>query len=401
MDEKEKQRTRRRRGRGEGGIYQRGDGLWTASVSLGYNAEGRRLRRVIYGSTKKEVQDKLRDEQNKVGSGLMPDAQRIKVSEFLTSWLDDLKAKGTLRPTTVQRYDIIISQHLVPHVGNMVVSKLQPIHVERLYAEMAKAGASLDAQQKAGIVLGAGLRHAVRRKLLMYNPVRDVEKPQPTRPDIRPLNTEQAARFLKAAKTDRLYPMYVLALDSGMRQGELFALAWDEIDWSEGTVQVRHSLEDINGTLRVKEVKTKKGRRRIKLAASTIAALNEHRRKMLAEGRDVKTGPVFCDLNGGHLRKSNVIRRSFKKILRDENEAAEKEAAEKGVAPDLLPNIRFHDLRHTCATMLLLANVNPKIVSERLGHSKVSITLDIYSHVLPTMQDGAAAQIERLLHAKA
>jgi integrase len=394
----EKPRTRKRRGRGEHSIYKRGDGTWVASLSFGSNVAGKRQRRVLYGGTKKEVQDKLRDEMNKFGSGHMPEAQRLRLSEFLPAWLEDLKSKGAIKPATVLRYDILIKKHLVPHLGNMVVSKVQPIHVERLYAEMAKGGASRDAQQKAGIVLGAALRHGVRRKLLLYNPVRDVEKPQPTRPDIQPLSAEQATRFLAAAKQDRLYPMYVLALDSGMRQGELFVR--DEVDWTEGTEQVRHSLEDVNGALRIKEVKTKKGRRRIKLASSTIAALNQHRKAMLAEGRDVKTGPVFCDNDGGHLRKSNVIRRSFAKILKRVNDEAEKEAAKVGAAPDLLPSIRFHDLRHTCATMLLLANVNPKIVSERLGHSKVSITLDTYSHVLPTMQDGAAAQIERLLHAK-
>ncbi len=392
---------RKRRGRQEGSIYQRADGTWTASISLGYDGNGKRRRRVVYGATKKEVQDELRKLQEQAGNGQLPEAQKLKVSQFLPTWLEDLTTKGALKPTTAIRYDQFIRLHLIPHLGNMAVSKLQPIHLEQLYAAMQKAGASADAQHKAGTILGAALKHAVRRKLLFNNPARDVDKPIPSRKEIRPMNAGQAARFLEAAKADRLYAMYVLALDSGMRQGELFALAWDEIDWSEGTVQVRHSLEEIKGQLRIKEVKTKKGRRRIKLAPSTVEALNDHRKNMLAEGREVKTGPVFCDHQGGYLRKSNVARRSFASILKRADKNATEEAAKVGTGPELMPSIRFHDLRHTSATLLLLANINAKIVSERLGHSKISVTLDTYSHVLPTMQDSAAAQMERLLHAKA
>jgi integrase len=219
--------------------------------------------------------------------------------------------------------------------------------------------------------------------MLLHNPVRDVDKPKPVRKEIHPLDAAQAAAFLKEAAKDRLSAMYAVALDTGMRQGELFALAWSDIDWDSGTVQVRHSLEELAGALRLKEVKTKKGKRRIKLTASTVATLHEHRKAMLAEGH--ANGPVFCDQNGGYLRKSNVQRRSFRGIL--------KRAA--------LPPVRFHDLRHTTASLLLLANVNAKIVSERLGHSKIAVTLDTYSHLLPTMQDGAAAELERLLHRKA
>jgi integrase len=253
-------------------------------------------------------------------------------------------------------------------------------HVDQLYAAMAAAGASADARHKAGIVLGTALRHAVRGRMLIANPVSDMPKPKPVRKEIRPLDLEQVTRLLSAARTDRLYALYVMALDSGMRQGELFGLQWEDFDWTGATVQVRHSLEEIKGKLRLKDVKTKHGRRRIKLAASTLDALHEHRKAQLAAG--LVGNRVFCDTDGGWLRKSNTMRRSFSPLVK-----------RAGVPP-----IRFHDLRHTTATLLLLANVNPKIVSERLGHSKIQVTLDTYSHLLPTMQDGAAEQLERLLH---
>src|SRR5262249_13944173 len=144
---------------------------------------------------------------------------------------------------------------------------------------------------------------------------------------------EQVGRFLAAAETDRLYPLYVLALDSGMRQGELFGLQWTDFDFGSGAVLVQRSLEEIQGRLRLKEVKTAKARRRIDLSRFAVGVLHEHRKAMLAIGRDVKAGPVFTDTQGGWLRKSNVQRYSFIPLLKRAG----------------LPRIRFHDLRHTCA----------------------------------------------------
>jgi integrase len=371
---------RKRRGRGEGSIYQRADGLYVSSVSLGYDGTGKRRRKTVYGRTKVEVQEKLRQVQTDAANGRVLDSENITLGTFLGRWLETT-AKPKLKPTTVLRYDQLIAGHLIPHLGGVRLGKLSVAHVEHLYAAMAAAGASADARHKAGVVLGTALRHAVRLRLLPANPVPDMPKPKPVRKEIHPFDADLVGRFLAAAKADRLYALYVLALDSGMRQGELFGLQWEDFDWASGTVQVRHGLEEIKGQLRLKDVKTKHGRRRIKLAPSTLDALHDHRKTVLAAGH--AGGPVFCDSAGGWLRKSNVARRSFGPTLKRAG----------------LPAIRFHDLRHTTATLLLLANVNPKVVSERLGHSKIQVTLDTYSHLLPTMQDGAADQMERLLHA--
>jgi len=202
---------------------------------------------------------------------------------------------------------------------------------------------------------------------------------------------DQVARFLDAARTDRLFALYVLALDSGMRQGELFALHWTDFDFASGSVLVQRSLEEINGHHRLKETKSAKGRRRIPLSRFTLDALNEHRKRMLADG--YMSGPVFCNTDGGFLHKANVLRRSFWPIITNAN----KEAKQQNTEPALLPEIRFHDLRHTCATLLLLAGENPKVVSERLGHASIELTLNCYSHVLPTMQQGAAAKMNAIL----
>jgi integrase len=205
-------------------------------------------------------------------------------------------------------------------------------------------------------------------------------------------DASQVTRFLGAAKEDRLYALYVLALDSGMRQGELVALQWADVDFTAGSVVVQRSLEEINGKLRLKDTKSAKGRRRIELSRFAQDALHEHRKAMLAEGKDVRTGPVFCAPEGGWLRKGNFLRRSFWPCIESANQKTRAAAVEAGTQPpDDLPVIRFHDLRHTCATLLLLADVNVKVVSERLGHASIQLTLDTYSH---EMQKAAVAKMD-------
>lgn len=376
---------RRRRGRGEGAIYQRADGLWAGSCSLGYDDHGKRKRRVVYGATKQEVQEKLRQLQTDHALGRLTDADKFTVADYLTLWLEQT-ARVKVSPTTYHRYRQHVRLHLIPHVGSVRLNKLTALHVGQLYSAMERAGASASECRKVGKVFKQALRDAVRLRFLMHNPAADVLMPRVIKKEITPLDQEQAVRLLTHAAEDRHHALYVLALDSGMRQGELFGLTWPDIDFGAGSVQVQRSLEEIQGHLRLKETKTGKGRRRIDLTPFTRDALHEHRKRMLAEGRDVKAGAVFCDTEGKWLRKSNFQRRSFKPLLR---------GAE-------LPDIRFHDLRHTCATLLLMADVNVKVVSERLGHRSIEITLNTYSHVLPTMQKTAAEKMQGIFgHAAA
>ncbi len=374
--------SRQRRGRTEGSIYQRADGYWAASVSDGYYPTGRRRRRTIYGKNKQEVRARLRTAQDEVGRGIIGDAAKTTVGTFLGRWLDTVKSK--VQPNTWVSYDRHVRVHVKPRLGHILLTKLEPAHVEQLYADLERDGVSAAMRRKIGTTLGTALRQAIRTKLLRYNPAVDIAKPRASKPEFHVFSPEQVDVFLTAAQDDRLYAMFVLALDSGMRQGELLALHWPDVDFIGGHVQVVKSLEEISGHLRLKETKTKKARRRVDLTQTTLDALNRHRQRMLTEGHDVKTGPVFCDAKGGLLRKHAVVDRAFLPIV-----------SQAG-----LPEIRFHDLRHTCATMLLLADVNVKVVSERLGHSTIQITLDTYQHVLPTMQRKAVEQLDRLLGRK-
>jgi integrase len=213
-----------------------------------------------------------------------------------------------------------------------------------------------------------------------------VDPPRVVTPEMRPLSPAQARTLLEAAKSNRLEALYVLAVTTGMRQGELLGLKWGDVDLKCGTVRVRRTLTLAKGGPRLTEPKTKGSRRQIRLTASAVAALERHRANQdgegAARGHNWKDqGLVFCSRRGTPIRRDNLHSKSWKPLL--------------GRAG--LPDTRFHDLRHTCATLLLTKGVHPKIVSEMLGHSSIAITLDTYSHVIPGLEDVAALAMEDAL----
>ena len=203
---------------------------------------------------------------------------------------------------------------------------------------------------------------------------------------IDPLSREEARRLLEAAVGDRLEALYVLALNTGMRQGELLALKWDDVDLKSGVLRVRRTLTKVGKTYATGELKTKNSRRVIRLTPAAVGALQGHLSRQLEKMEHMGSlyqpgGLVFATEAGTIINSSNLRNRSLKPLLS---------------AAALWP-IRFHDLRHTCATLLLSKNVNPKIVSEMLGHASVSITLDVYSHLMPDMQEKAAKALQEAL----
>jgi integrase len=368
---------RKRRGRGEGSISQRPDGVWEAKISLGYDGNGKRRRVTVYGTSKKEVQNKLLERQSDLGRGVDVTAGRITLAQWLTRWL--AMVKPTVEPNTYLPYERHVRLHIVPVIGSVQLCLMKRGDVINFYQELTQRGLSAAMQRKVGTTLTIALNKAVDLDLLPSNPATKVDKPKAKKPEVRPFDPDQVAAFLDAAHSDRLFAFYRTALDSGARPGELFALTWPDVDFDRGFISITKSLEEIGGKLRIKEVKTAKGRRRIDLSKDTLDVLTDHRQAMLAEGHI--SGPVFCDTQGGYLRISNLHRTSFKPTL-----------SRAG-----LPSVRLYDLRHTSATLLLLADEPAKVVSERLGHASIQLTLDTYSHVLPTMQKRAADTMGRLL----
>jgi integrase len=311
----------------------------------------------------------------------------VKVGEYLDRWLSD-SVSDTVKATTFERYEQITRLHLKPALGRVKLKALTPAHVHGLYREKLEAGSSARTVRYVHTTLHKALKQAVMDGLIPWNATEAVKPPQSTREEMHPLTPEQAKVLLQVAHEagDCLEALYVLAIHTGLRQGELLGLKWDDVDLDDGSLQVRRTLTITMSGAIFTSPKTSGSRRSVKLTSKATEAINSHLKRQLAEIDRVgslwsENGLIFASETGEPINRHNLTRRSFKPLLKRAG----------------LPEIRFHDLRHTCATLLLTRNVNPKIVSEKLGHSTIAITLDTYSHVLPNMRDQAAAAMEEAL----
>lgn len=251
---------------------------------------------------------------------------------------------------------------------------------------MERDGRSDWTRHQAATTLGTALRRAVRLKLIPFNPTADLVKPRPKEKEVEIFVEEQARLFLSVSTTHRLHAIFVLALTGGMREGELLGLHWPEIHFYLATVKVTQTLkEKKGGGFTLEPPKSKKSRRTIDLPKVAINALHEHRKRMLAEGHDVRSGPVFVTRTGNFYGRSNFIRKIFKPLLATANTKSADEAKKTGALPVVLPDVKFHALRHTHASTLLARGRNIKEVSERLGHSSPEVTLRVYAHLMPGM----------------
>jgi integrase len=373
-----KKKSRTRRGRGEGSIYRRADGLWIAAKSCGYDRDGNRVRRIACGTTKQQAQERLREILQTSPLDMLGNPQQVRLAEYLDQWLETVVKPNRARNTYVS-YKSVIDNHVSSRIGGTLLPKLTSDHVAGLYAAMKVAGCSDRMRQLAHAVLHRALQVAVKSRppKIPFNPCDYVEAPRLPRNKrhrVEPYSREEVLVLFSAAVECRLGALIIVAVYGGLRQGELFGLYWPDVNLQDGYLSVQRSLEDIKGVLALKE--TKSGRsRRVDLPAPAIEALWKHKARMLAEGHI--DGPVFCNTQGGWLRKCNFIRQVWKPLLQRAG----------------LPYRRFHDLRHGNATILLELGVHPKVVQERLGHSQISTTLDTYSHVTPTLQREATEKL--------
>jgi integrase len=262
------------------------------------------------------------------------------------------------------------------------------MEIQDLYTGMLEAGLSARTVRYTHAVLSSALKQAVKWRMLSQNPASYVDLPRLKKTEMKAFSPEEAERFLKAASEDRLGTLFEFALTTGMRPGEYLALQWKDVDLRAGTATVRRALvRRKNGSWMFEEPKTAQSRRTIPLPPSVVASLAQHKRQQaeerLAKGPAYKNRDlVFASSTGQLLDQINLSRRHFKPTLK---------------VAGLLTTFRIYDLRHSCATLLLAAGENPKVVSERLGHASVALTLDIYSHVLPSMQQQAAERLEAIL----
>jgi integrase len=374
---------RARRGRGEGSIHQRAsDGLWAGVVSLGFDGNGRRKRKWAYGTSKKEVVDKLDEIRRAARVGILPDAGSMTVGQLLDRWLDARKSKFGAR--TYEAKESLVRVHLKPRVGGVRLAKLNGVHVESLAAELRNDGVRPWAARHALDALGSAMNFAIGKKWVSVNPCHSIEKPRPTAAEMLTLTEGQARLVREVSAGQAVHPLLVAALGTGCRQGELLALQWADVDLTAGTLTVRRSLSMTKAGFVVKEPKTKAARRTIALPRFVVDALVTLKAARLKSG--LLSAPVFCTRTGNYHNKNNVLR-AFRAVVGMVNELLSKDPGAKPIPT----SIRFHDLRHTVASILLSSGHSLRAVSQRLGHTKPAFTLNVYAHCLPG-DDGKLAE---------
>ena len=372
---------------GEGSIYRRKvDGMYVGCITLD---DGKR--KYFYSKKRQEVHDKMQAALLEKQQGTLVTAPQQTVSQYLAYWLEH-NVRDAVRPRTYERYESIVRLHIVPIMGKVKLQALTPQHINTLKSKKLKEGLSPTTVSAIHDMLHKALDDAVKMGLIARNVCDVVSHARKQHKEINPLMPEQARKLLEAAKGHPQEALFVLALATGMRRGELLGLKWQDINLDKGTLQVRRMLSRLptqmgkeNGDLYVEaEPKTKSSRRNIVIAGFALEALKEHRKrqnemKRLAGDSWEEHDYVFCKALGQHLDPGGVLVQ-LKHLL------------EKAGLPDR----RFHDLRHSAATLLLSMGVHPKVVQEILGHSVISMTMDIYSHVLPTMQQDVMDKLNQV-----
>ena len=371
--------TGRRRGNGEGSIYQRANGTWAGIVSL---PDARR--RTVYGRTREDVRRKLAGLVRAQDEGTLTDARGETVSEFLDQWLAET-VKRSVRRWTYVGYEVHVRLHIKPLLGRVLLDKLTPLHVQSLLNRKLESGLSPKSVRAIRGTLRTALNHAMKWGMVARNAAALVDGPRVERFEIEPFTPDEARLFLASIKGDRLEALYSVALTMGLRQGEALGLRWQDVDLDVGCIRVNRQLQRVDGELQLVELKTKSSRRTLVMPASIVAGLHEHRSRQSEERESAKAtwqdfDLVFTAPNGRPLEGTTVSRQFHLHLHR------------AGLAQR-----RFHDLRHSCATLLLVQGVSPRVVMEVLGHSEIAITMDTYSHVIPELRRDAAERMNELL----
>jgi integrase len=364
---------------GEGGYRQRPNGLWECRFTL---SNGKR--KSIYGASFEECRTNRKQAEREQERGLDLSARRQTVEAFLIDWLENV-ARPRVRSSTHTRYVGYVRGQIIPALGRHQLDKLTPQHIQAFLNERSKTGLAPRTVQYFRAILRSALDQALRWGLVSRNVATLAEPPRSVHKQIDPLSPAETRAFLAATESDRLGPLYRVAILTGLRQGELLGLRWQDIDLTNSVLAVRNALQRIDGMPVLVEPKTARSRRTITLPVGAVEALKEQRRRQ-AEDRLASSvrwqdwGLVFASSVGTPLDASNVTHR-LQRVLADAG----------------LPRQRFHDLRHLCATLLLSQGVSARVVMEQLGHSQIGLTMNTYAHVMPSMLREAANALDAAL----
>lgn len=378
----------KRRGNGEGSISKRKDGRWQGLYSV-QTPEGPK-QKSVYGRKRSEVAKKLTEAMAGRDRGLILDDRGLKTGEFLRLWLEDV-VKPNKGHRTYATHRQQVETHIAPILGRLKLKDLRKVHIDRLYREKLDSGLAPSTVRRVHAVLHAALEEAVRGDLILRNPAAHANKPKVRQNEREPLDSEQARTLLEAARGDRYEALYVLCLQCGLRQGEALALTWADVDLDTGTayiirqLQRRRGEDGEPGRLEFYEPKNA-SLRKVGLPRRAVSALRDHRKRQAEE--KLRIGPLYDDQGlvfangfGGPLDAQNVVNRHFKPLL--------KEAG--------LPPIRFHDLRHSCLSLLAQQGEPIRDLQALAGHASAAFTMQRYTHHYGTSAGRTARAMDGIL----
>lgn len=347
---------------------------------------GKRRQRSESFKTKKAAEVRLAEWLTEIERGTAVDGSKMTVSEYLVYWLR--VHSHNLRPSTMQQYTSLINAHLVPALGAIPLQRLQPAHLTSMYVEKRDSGRRRGTGGLAPrtvrhlhVVMHEALAFAVKHQIIIRNVADAVEAPRFGRKEMVTWTPEDIRTFLAMADGDTYSPIWLLMVTTGLRRGEALGVRWRDIDLARGTLTVMQSVIDVGGHVHISEPKTRAGRRTVKLSPLCVAALTAYRDR---QPRRLLTQPhhdLIFTTGDGKPVQPRVLSRAFD-VLQEKAK---------------VPRIRLHDLRHTHATLLFNDGKNIKMISQRLGHSDVGITLAVYTHLADNAQDEAADSIDGLI----
>ena len=376
-----------RRDKGEGSIYQRDDGVWIGAIELGWSG-GKRLRKVISAPTRGEVVKRLRDLHPTIAQGITPAPDRLTVAQYLNTWVVD-RIPGTITTRTEELYARAVKVYINPSLGRIRLNKLAPSDVSRMLQDLVARGYSPATKRMARATLRRALRMAEQDGILTRNVASIAEGPKLDHREGRSLSPEQAKVFLHAVKGHRHEGAYVIALSLGLRRGEILGLSWDDVEATEGTVvlHVRQQLIRDKSGVQLVDLKTAGSRRVLHLSRPVVEVLERHRARQEAEElvmgrRWHNEHDLIFTSNIGTPLDPETFGRTVPQIC--------KEAG--------LGHWSIHELRHSCASLLIAMEVPLEVVAEQLGHASIRVTKDVYGHLMPRSRAKAAEAMRTILY---